>query len=329
MPSLQSRLFVFMVRHSHWLRLQPKRRTIIDWDMASITDFRKQGEEGAKAFGKLSDEVKITPVHIGNLYAEWIETAATPNDKAILYFHGGGYVSGTCFAHRTHVAKFVKRSGIRALLFEYRVAPEHPYPAALDDALTAYDWLLAQGIQPSKIAFMGDSAGGGLVLATLLKLKDEGRPLPTAAVCLSPWTDLACTGESLITVAKLDPFTPGNAWTVFSHHYVSGNDPRLPYISPLYGDLRGLPPCLIYAGDHDVLIDDSRRLAAKAKAAGVEMDLRIGEGLFHCYPVCGSLFPEAQQAMNEICAYLQTRVTRGARTSDEQQWSPEAMVMTP
>jgi len=303
MPSLKSRFFVFMIQHSHWLRLQPKRRTVIDWD-TSIPDFRKEAERGAKMFGKVPDDITVVPVRIGDLYAEWVKTASTPGDKVILYFHGGGYVSGSCLAHRTHVVKFVRGSGIQALLFEYRLAPEHPYPAALDDALAAYDWLLSQGMQPANIVFMGDSAGGGLLLATMLALKDKGLPLPAAGIGLSPWTDLACTGESLVTVAKIDPFTPGNAWTVFSHHYAGDNDRRLPWISPLYGDLHGLPPILIYAGDHDVLIDDSTRFAEKAKAAGVEMTLHVGKGLFHCYPVCGSLFPEAQQAMDDICAYI-------------------------
>jgi acetyl esterase/lipase len=168
--------------------------------------------------------------------------------------------------------------------------------------------LLGQGVSPSHIVFAGDSAGGGLCLATLLALRERGLSLPSAAVALSPWTDLKCTGESLRTKAKVDPFTPGGAWTVFSHYYVGDNDPGLPLISPLYGDLHGLPPILIYAGDHDVLFSDSTRFAEKAKTAGVDMRLEVGEGLFHCYPVCGSLFPESQQAMANICAFIKAHV---------------------
>jgi monoterpene epsilon-lactone hydrolase len=305
MPSLQSRLVIFMMKHSHLLRFQLKRRAVFDWD-SSIDDFRRDAEKGARMFGKLPDQIDVAPVTIDGFDAEWIRLAQAEKDAAILYFHGGGYISGTCQTHRTHVAKFVKESGIGALLFEYRLAPEHPFPAAFEDALTAYRHLLSEGISPSRIVFAGDSAGGGLCLATLIALREQGLPLPAAAVALSPWTDLKCTGDSLTTKAKIDPFTPGGAWNVFSTYYVGDNDPGLPWISPLYGDLRGLPPILIYAGDRDVLFDDSTRFAEKAKAAGVDVTLRVGEGLFHCYPVCGSLFPEAQQAMDEICAFIKT-----------------------
>jgi monoterpene epsilon-lactone hydrolase len=307
MPSLQSRFLIFMLRHNHLLRFQLRRRATIDWN-TSIEDFRQETARGAKAFGKLPDQIEVSPVTIGSLYAEWILPAQTQKDKVILYFHGGGYVSGTCQTHRRHVAKFVQGSGVGALLFEYRLAPEHPFPAAIEDAAAVHCWLLSRGVAPSRIAFAGDSAGGGLCLATLLALRDQGVALPAAAVALSPWTDLKCTGESLTTKKKVDPFTPGDAWTVFSKYYVGDNDPGLPWISPLYGDLSGLPPILIYAGDRDVLFDDSTRFVEKAKAAGVDATLRVGEGLFHCYPVCASLFPEARQAMDEICAFINTHV---------------------
>jgi monoterpene epsilon-lactone hydrolase len=307
MPSLRSRMFVFMLQHMHLLHGQLRRRAIIDWN-TSIDDFRQEAERGAKAFGKLPDQIEVSSVSIDNLYAEWILPAQAQKDKVILYFHGGGYVSGNCQTHRTHVAKFVQGSGVGALLFDYRLAPEHPFPAAIEDALAAYRWLLSEGVDPSNIGFAGDSAGGGLCLATLLALRDQGLDLPAAAVALSPWTDLKCTGESLTTRKKIDPFTPGDAWTVFSKYYVGDNDPGSPWISPLYGDLSGLPPILIYAGDRDVLFDDSTRFVEKAQAAGVDVTLRVGEGLFHCYPVCAPLFPEARQAMDEICAFINTHL---------------------
>ncbi|MBN2471232.1 MAG: alpha/beta hydrolase [Anaerolineae bacterium] len=304
MPSLQSRVFIFALQHSHLLRFQLRRRDMITWD-TPIEDFRREAESGAKTFGKLPAQIKVTPVTIGDdLYAEWIMPDGARKDKVLLYFHGGGYVSGSCLTHRTHVAKFAQRSGIAALLFDYRVAPEHPFPAAIEDAVAAYRWLLAQGIAPSQIVFAGDSAGGGLCLATLLALREEGLAYPAAVAALSPWTDLLCTGDSLVTKRKLDPFTPGEAWTVFSKYYAGDHDPGLPLISPLYGDLHGLPPILVSAGDHDVLFDDSARFVEKARAAGVDAALSVGEGLFHCYPVCAPSFPEADQAMNEICAFF-------------------------
>lgn len=305
MPSLKSRAFVLMLRANQW---RTRRKNGSGGEL-TIEHFRKQVTAGARAFGRVSEQVTIEPVQIGEMHAEWMLPAgATHKDRVILYFHGGGYVSGDCESHRVHVAKFVLGSGLPALLFGYRLAPEHPHPAALDDALAAYRWLLAEGVNPARIAFVGDSAGGGLLLATLLALKDQGDPLPAAAVALSPWTDLKCTGDSITTKRDVDVFTPDGAWTLFSQSYVGENDPGLPLISPLYGDLSGLPPILIYAGDHDVLFDDSTRFVTKAQAAGVDATLHVGEGLFHCYPACGSLFPEAQQAMTEICAFLNAQI---------------------
>ncbi|MBZ0281178.1 MAG: alpha/beta hydrolase [Anaerolineae bacterium] len=308
MLGLTSRFVIFMLRHRHWLRLQSKPKKAFDKN-TPIGDFRQRTEKGTKLFGKIPDDVEVLPVKIDSLYAEWIIPAKAPKEKVILYFHGGGYVSGNCHTHRTYVAKVAQETGIRALLFEYRLAPEHPFPAGLDDAITVYTGLLSQGVLPSDIVFMGDSAGGGLSLATLIALRDKDLPLPSATVALSPWTDLKCTGESLITNEKLDPFTPRDSWSVFSDYYVGNNDPCLPWISPLYGDLQGLPAVLIYAGGHEVLVDDSTRFAEKAKHAGVDVTLHIGEGMFHCYPVFASLLPEAQQAMAEICTYIKTRLT--------------------
>jgi acetyl esterase/lipase len=160
----------------------------------------------------------------------------------------------------------------------------------------------------SNIVFAGDSAGGGLCLATLLALRDKGIPLPAAAVALSPWTDLRCTGASYRRNAG-KCLSPNGTWTAFSSHYVGDHDPALPWISPLYGDLRGLPPLLIYAGGDEILLDDSVRFAEKAQDAGVDVALRVGKGLFHCYPVCAPLFPEATRAMNEICGFIKHHLT--------------------
>lgn len=317
MPSLQSRLFVFALRYRHLFRFQLKRRDTIDWN-TSIPRLREETDRAASAFGKLPAQVEVAPVTIGSLSAEWILPAQAAKDKVILYFHGGGYVIGSCEGHRSIVAKVVVGSGVGALLFAYHLAPEHPFPAALEDALAAYRWLLAEGVSPDQIVFMGDSAGGGLCLATLIALRDQGTPLPAGAVALSPWTDLKCTGASLTTNAKADLLSWKGSWTVFSKYYAGENDPGLPWISPLYGDLQGLPPLLIYAGGDEVLLDDSIRFAEKAKAAGVEVTLKVGEGLFHCYPVCAPLFPEAKQAMAEICAFIKTHTG-----NQEQKYKPD------
>jgi acetyl esterase/lipase len=314
MPSLQSQLINLILRNRHLLRLQLKRETW-DWN-TSMPAFREACEKGARRT-RLPAEIEVSPVAIdglpAGLRAEWIRHSEAPQkaqgDPVIFYTLGGGYVSGSCSDHRGFVAKFVQGSRVSALLYEYRLAPEHPYPAALDDTLTAYRWLLNRGTSPSRIVIAGESAGGGLCLATLLALCDQGLPLPAAAVALSPWTDLKLTGESIHTRAKVSIDPPGMS-TVCSKYYAGDHDPSLPWISPLYGDLHGLPPILIYAGNDELGRDDSTRFAEKAKAAGVEVTLKIEPGMVHCYPLFAPLFPEAAQAMVEICAFIKTHVAK-------------------
>ena len=301
MNSLRSQFFIFLLKHRHWFRLRLKRETV-DGE-TSIPAWRQRVEKSAGRFGKLPSEIEVSPVTIANLYAEWIRPSQTRAARAILYFHGGGYVLGSCQSHRAIVAKFVAGSGSGALVFDYRLAPEHPCPAALDDAVAVYTWLRSQGFSPARLAFVGDSAGGGLCLATLLAVRDQGMPLPAAAVALSPWTDLQCTGNSY---RRKDPLAPEGSWRVFSKYYVGENDPALPLISPLYGDLAGLPPLLIYVGEDESMLDDSTRFAAKAQKAGVNVRLQIGKGMVHCYPAFSPLFPEARAAMEDICIFLRT-----------------------
>lgn len=301
MPSLKSRAFLFVLRNRHLFRFQKKRQA---FDMnTSIQGFREECEKGARMFGDVPEDIVVQQASIEGIKAEWILPKGANKDKIIFFTHGGGYVSGSCSDHRMHVAKFVKESGVGALLFEYRLAPEHPYPAAIEDTLKAYRWLLDQGTLPSNIVIMGDSAGGGLALAALLAFRDEGLPLPSAAVAISPWTDLKCTGESYKTNTKVC-LSPLNSWTVFAKHYYADNDPGLPLISPLYGDLHGLPPILIYAAGDEILRDDSIRFAEKAKAAGVDVRLHVEPGMFHCYPVAAPVFPEAVVAMKDICSFV-------------------------
>lgn len=305
MPSLKSRLLYLGMRNRHLLKFRLKRE-VWDWN-TSILDFRKKCEETNDRLARMPAGIDITPVSIdalpSGLSAEWIRPSPAGNESVIFYIHGGGYVSGSCKDHRAMVAKIVKASQIGALLFDYRLAPEYPFPAALDDTLIAYRWLLDQGTPPSQIVVVGESAGGGLTLATLLALRDRDMPLPAAAVAMSPMTDLKLTGESHRTKAKVCLSPPGMS-TVCAKYYAGENDPGLPYISPLYGELYGLPPILIYVGSYETLLDDSTRFAAKAKAAGVDVTLRVGEGMIHCYPLLAPLFPEATEALNEICRFI-------------------------
>jgi len=308
MPSLKSRFLLFLLRNRHLFRFR-LRKEKIDWTKTeSIIKFRQECEKGSAMFGKIPAGIDIVPVKIDGMNAEWIYPSGGKKEKIIFFVHGGGYVCGSCSDHRGVVAKFVKNTGVAALLFEYRLAPEHPYPAAVDDSVSAYRWLLSQGISPLNIVIAGDSAGGGLGLATLLALREKSIALPAAAVALSPWTDLKCKGESYRTNAGLC-LSPEGTWTAFSKHYVRDNDPSLPLISPLYGEFQGLPPLLIYAGGEEILRDDSISFAEKAKDAGVDVTLRVVDGMFHCFPVCAPMFQEATLAMNEICAFIKMHLT--------------------
>ncbi len=313
MPSMQSRLLNFVLRNRHLMKFHLKRETW-DWN-TSVDGFRQVCEEGAKKAGKLPIGIQVSPADIpglpAGLSAEWICPIAASSEKiensaVIFYTHGGGYVSGSCSDHRFQVAKIVQDSGVRALLYEYRLAPEHPFPAAMEDTLHAYRWLLAQVASPAQIIIVGESAGGGLGLAALLALRDQLLPLPAAAVAISPWTDLTCSGKSYRTKVDVCLSPPGMD-RVTSKYYAGDNDPRLPWISPLFGDLHGLPPLLIYTGDDEIHRDGAISFAEKASAAGVEVALRVGQGMVHCYPFFAPLIPEATQAMAEISAFIKAR----------------------
>jgi acetyl esterase/lipase len=205
---------------------------------------------------------------------------------------------------------------MRALVLDYRLAPEHLFPAAVEDATAAYRWLLAQGIQPERIVIAGDSAGGGLTLATALALRDAADPLPAALVCIAPWTDLAATGASLKTRARLDPSLSPNGIAAAGLRYVGPDgDARAPLASPLYANLRGLPPLLIQVGDHEILLDDSKRLAERARAAGVNVTLEIWPEMWHVFQALAGYLPESDRAIAKIGSYMRARLSEAARAA--------------
>ena len=304
--SIRSELLYFIMKNRHLFRFRLRPET---WDENTpIRAFRELAEAGNRRMeNKLPAGLEVAPFDLCGMTAEWLIPVGAGRDKVILYTIGGGYISGTCNDHRILVVKVAQTSGIAVLMFNHRLAPEHPYPAALDDALTAYRWLLEKGTVPENILIMGESAGGGLCLATLLAVRDQGLPLPVGAVALSPWTDLKLTGDSYRTKANVCIAPPGMS-VICSKYYVGDHDPTEPGISPLYGDLHGLPPLFINVGEYEALLDDSTRFAAKAKAAGVDTTLVIGKKMIHCYPLMAGIFPEATQALYEICDFIKKRL---------------------
>ena len=229
-------------------------------------------------------------------------------DKVVLYFHGGAFVMGNAKSHRNIVGNLVKRLGIKALVFDYRLAPEHPAPAAVYDAVAIYKWLREQGYRSENIAFAGDSAGGGIELAAMIKCKDDGLPMPAVCAAFSPCTDMTLSGDSHKTRAKADPCTPKGANETFLGYYIGKGDPKHPYASPLFGDLNGLPPVIIQVGNDETLRDDSILFAEKAKQAGVEVKIKVWKGMFHCFPLLAPMFPEATEALNETCVFLREKL---------------------
>lgn len=260
-----------------------------------------------EAFARpVPDDVTVTEVDAGGVPAEWISADGHDPQRTILYLHGGGYVIGSRTSHRELVSRIARAAGARALSLEYRLAPEHPFPAAVDDAVAAYKWLLAQGARTGQLVIAGDSAGGGLTVATLLALRDRGIGLPAAGVCISPWVDLTGSGESMTTKADVDPMVQRALLQAMAGHYAAG-DLRAPLASPLFAGLRGLPPLLIQVGTSETLLDDSTRLAAKAKAEGVDVTLEQWEEMIHVWHFFAGMLPEARQAIERVGEFVRQR----------------------
>lgn len=252
-------------------------------------------------------------------YTEWAEVdaggvpglltavAQSRGDRCVLYFHGGGYCIGTAALYRDFLWRVAAAARAQVLCFDYRLAPERPFPAALDDAVAAYRWLVAR-FEPRHIAFAGDSAGGGLLLATMLRLRDEGAPLPSAAASLSPWTDLTLAGQSVRANAQADPMLDPDNLPDLVRNYCAGADPHNPYISPIYGDPAGLPPTLIQAGSDEILRDDAVRMADKMRAAGCAVELELWEQMPHVWHLYARFVPEARRAVARVGEFLQARM---------------------
>jgi monoterpene epsilon-lactone hydrolase len=244
-------------------------------------------------------------VSAGGVDGEWIAASDARRDKAVLYFHGGGFRLGSVSSHRELIARISQASGCRVLAINYRLAPEHRFPAPVDDAMAAYRWMLDQGLRPENIVLAGDSAGGNLALAAMLGLRERGMPLPAAAALMSPWTDLAATGASYVSRADADPIHQRPMILALAKNYLGeGGDPRHPLASPLHADLAGLPPLLIQVGDRETVRDDSAMFADKARAAGVDVELQVWDGMIHVFQMFAAELAEGRQAIASIAEFI-------------------------
>jgi acetyl esterase/lipase len=267
----------------------------------------RAGMERMTELMALPPDVTAEPTTAGGVPAEWITTPDADAQRVVLYLHGGAYVIGSMNTHRDLAGRISRAAGARVLNLDYRLAPEHPHPAAVDDATAAYQWLLGTGQDPARLAIAGDSAGGGLTLATLVALRDQKLPLPAAGVCLSPWVDLEGIGESMKQCAHLDPMVQHEHLLRMARLYLGDLDPRTPLAAPLYADLSGLPPLYIQVGTAETLLDDATRIAERARKAGVDTTLEVWDDMIHVFQAFAPMLPEGQQAIDKIGAYLRAR----------------------
>lgn len=268
---------------------------------------RAGAEAGMAAMGVMPEGVSVTELVANGVPGLWIEPAGAAKDRAVLYLHGGGYVVLSARSHVRLAAGIAVSAGCPVLSLDYRLAPEHPHPAAVEDALAGYRWLLERGLAPGRIAISGDSAGGGLTVATLLAARDAALPQPAAAVPLSPWVDLEGTGESMRTKADTDLIVGLPGLSSMADAFIGSGSKRDPLAAPIHADLRGLAPLYIQVGGDETLLDDSTRLAARAAHAGVDVRLDVFPEMQHVFQTSLGQMPEADDAVARIGAYLSSR----------------------
>jgi len=259
----------------------------------------------------VAEGFSVEAVDAGGVRGEWVAAPGARRAETILYLHGGGYAVGSPASHRHLAAALSEAAGARVLSVDYRRAPEHPFPAAVQDAVAAYRWLLKQGTVPERLAIAGDSAGGGLTVAALLALREEGEPLPAAGLCISPWVDLTCSAGSYESKAADDPLVGAQDVQWYAAQYLGGQDPRTPLASPLFADLAGLPPLLIQVGSEEVLLDDATGLDAAARGAGVASTLEVWDGMIHVWHLFHPMLQAGRDAIARLGTYFKARTSAG------------------
>lgn len=285
-------------------------RRTIKKQFAALDDpaaLRDRVKAAGRLTPKIPDDVSTEPVTANGVPCEWIRTDAADGDRALIYFHGGGYVLPGLEGHRDLAWRLADSARLAVLMVDYRLAPEHPFPAAVEDATDVWRWVMNEGYVPEKVAIGGDSAGGGLTVAALVNFKNLGLPLPNGALLLSPWTDLTASGDSVTQNAEADCMIDPAALDRFAALYMGDLDRRAPLASPLFADLSGLPATYIQAGSTEVLLSDAERLIDKLKASGVEALLDVWPKMPHVFPVFASRLPEGRQAIEKLGEFLRRR----------------------
>ena len=273
-------------------------------DHTDIKFARKGFEALVSKFNSPLPGFTYTPATIAGMKSEWITPNGADESKVLLFFHGGGYATGSINTHRALVSQIVKNAGIKALIIEYRLAPENKYPAPIEDAASAYQWLLQNGFSPSQIAFGGDSAGGGISICTLLYLRDKNIPAPKCAIAISPWLDHTVSGKSFITNKDIDPMLVHEGIPYWSKQYLGDADPKSPYASPIFHDLKNLPPIYIQVGEEEMLLDDSIRFEELASQQGVTVILEIYAKKFHVFNAFWRVLPKAKEANQKLGEFI-------------------------
>jgi monoterpene epsilon-lactone hydrolase len=272
-----------------------------------VAEVRARFEKMGDFLGGAPDG-KCEKVDAGGVPAEWVTAPGCDPARAVLYLHGGGYVIGSIHTHRRLAYDISAAAGARVLVIDYRLAPEHPFPAAVDDAATAWRWLLQQGFATSRLAIAGDSAGGGLTLATLINLRDQKLGLPACAVAISPWVDLEGVGNSITARAAQDPMVQKDGLLWMAGLYLNGRDAKTPLAAPLHADLKGLPPFLVQVGTAETLLDDATRIAEKLHAAGVDVRLAVWPNMLHVFPLFAPILSEGRDGCLEIGSFIRSRI---------------------
>lgn len=293
--SLRARFWYFLLR------------TTLKSQKQTVEESRAGNAQNAHWTNRIPKGVQLERLDINGLPAAWMRSPQADPARVLLYLHGGGYAVGSINDYKMICGQMADVLKTNLLIPEYRLAPEHPFPAAVEDAKAVYRWLLEQGFQPANIIIAGDSAGGGLSLAAVLSLRDDGVPLPAAIVCLSPWADLTFQGQSHQAKAKSEAMLTSEKLREWAGFYAGAENPAHPLISPVYADFHGFPPLLIQVGSQEILLDDARIVAEKARAAGVDVTLKIWEGMWHVWQMLSEFVPESKAAIEEIGRFIESR----------------------